>query len=497
MQQKINEMNQVFVEFKDRALSSGITSLHPAIGEDLRAVTQRLVKLSRADEHGLRTEDCPGERQSTNSSTATVIESPEVKISQSVSLPDSVSQSTDVPTTITAWGYQVSLEPSAKPHNNDAERFELTSKREYGSDTLGEKLPGNIIDNPQGRVGFPESFIYTSTWNAEADRSLTSDYTYSFQESTFARRLLRSAYERASRLMSNPEANKQEIRRVLRYSLCLGTMEDIKARVDHTVRRTKRESLENWKVPAFHVGGAGLHYPRLPMDGEATPPESWANAHSPRPFHRVPSDTPVRDEDYPNRLVELANIEGEWLDSSDVEQYLKKKGLHLDGHSSIAEIEVDDPVPGLVSDFPATSPQSASSGDLTTPYSPRNMGESFPWYPPHKGDYFSDRNAGDNMTHFSTQLAPTLNMDFALASSWLDDGLDRTGDGINFLQGDAMFLDTTPMAQWPRKRKLVIDVDRLMKGKRNLLLPFDPMQPFDDLYSLERECRMLGKSDGI
>ena len=452
------------MDFKNRALSCGIPSIHPVIGEDLKMATERFIKLSHRDEHGLNTENCPDEPQSTTNNTGTVLGSPGVEESRSWSLPHSVSQSTDVSTTTTVWGYQVSVESTSKPHNNDAEHFELDSRQDYSSNGLDPKLQGNIIYNPRGRTGIPESFIYTSTWNAEADRSLTSDYTYSFQESTFARRLLRSSYERAYRLLMSPDANKHMICQAFRYTLCFGKTEHIKARIDQTLSRTKQDSLEQWDFPNLHVGGAGLHYPRLSMDGEATPPATWANSHSTRPFLRRPSTIPVRDEDFPHRVAELANVEGEWLDSNDVEQYLKDKGLHLDGHSSIAEIEVDDPVPGLVSDFVATSPQSPSSGHLTTPQSPRNTSESYPRSQPHTGDYFSDRNT-ENITHFPAQLAPNPSMDFALASSWLNDSLDQTGDGVNFMDADAMFPDMVPIAQWPRKRKLVIDVDKLMTGK--------------------------------
>ena len=452
------------MDFKDRALSYGITSIHPAIGEDLKTATQHFVKLSHGDEHRLSNEDCPDGPQSTTNSTSSVIGSPEVKNSQSWDLADSAAQSTDVSTT-TVWGYQVSLEPSTKKHNNGAECLELDSMRDYGSNNLDPKLPGKFTHNPRGQAGIPESFIYTSTWNAEADRSLASDYTYSFQESTFARRLLRSCSERAQHLLTSPNTPQHEIYRIFRYSLCLGNIEDIKRRVRDTIKRTKRDNLEEWGVPDFHIGGAGLHYPRLSMDGDATPPEIWANSHSTRPFLRRPSTTPVRDEDFPDRLVEVANIEGEWLDPNDVEQYLKTKGLYLDGQSSIAEIEVDDPVPALVSDFPATSPQSYSSGDLTTPRSPRSTGESLLGFNPHNGDYFSDGNA-ESMTYFPTQLAPNLSTDLALASSWPTHDLDKTGDGFDFMQADSTFPDIVPMVQWPRKRKLIVDVDKLLTGKK-------------------------------
>ena len=465
MQRTIDEMKQIFLDFKDRAISYGITSICPALGEELETATQRFVKLSDSDRHEPSTTDCPDKPQGTTNNTGTVIGSPEVKRSQSPSLPDRADPLTDVRTTTTVWGYQVSLEPSSKIHNNGAEGLELGSTRENSSNAVDPKSPGNSIYKPRGRASTPESFIYTPAWNAEADRSLTSDYTYSFQESTFARRLLRSSYERACRLLLSPEANHQTIRRTLRYSLCLGEMEHIKARVDQTLKRTRQDSLEHWDVPALHIGGAGLHYPRLSMDGEAIPPETWANSHSTRPFLRRPSAIPVRDEEFPDHLVELADIEGVWLDPNDVEQYLKTKGLHLDGQCSIAEIEVDDPVPGLVSEFPATSPQSPTSGDLKTPHSPRSTGESFLGFHSHNGDYFSDRTTG-SVAPFPAQFAPDLNIDFAFTTSWMNNDLDKTGGRIDCMQTDAMFPDMVPMAQWPRRKKLMIDVDKLMTGKK-------------------------------
>src|SRR5204863_6022194 len=92
-------------------------------------------------------------------------------------------------------------------------------------------------------------------------------YTYSFQETSFARRLHRLCLERAFRTLTSPHIDEKIIRRAFRFSFSFSNRGRMSARFQDLLRRKAGESLENWNVPFFHVGGAGTHFPRRDEHG--------------------------------------------------------------------------------------------------------------------------------------------------------------------------------------------------------------------------------------
>lgn len=128
-------------------------------------------------------------------------------------------------------------------------------------------------------------------------------------------------------------------------------------RFQEILKRGAGESLENWNVPFFRVGGAGTHYPRLDDQGKPMYPP---NMHSPaKAFGPAPSvvvETP-RDEKAVAKMLEAVGFDGEWFDSHDVEQYLRELGIRLDGHSTFIDI---DPALGLGQLSPMLASDSSS-----------------------------------------------------------------------------------------------------------------------------------------
>ena len=92
-------------------------------------------------------------------------------------------------------------------------------------------------------------------------------------------------------------------------------------------------------MPFFRVGGAGTHFPRRDDNGKPIYPP---NMHSPasvfRPLRWLEPETP-RAEDTTDKMLEAIGYGGEWFDAHDVEEYLKTKGVFLDGTSSFIEID--------------------------------------------------------------------------------------------------------------------------------------------------------------
>jgi hypothetical protein len=183
-------------------------------------------------------------------------------------------------------------------------------------------------------------------------------YTYSFQETTFARRLHRMCLERAYRNLTNPHMDREYIDRVFKFTFCYANRSRVIRVFQELLKRRAGESLENWNAPFFHLGGAGTHFPRRNQAGEPVfPPNmvSPAKAFGPRPW--IPPATPMFDTSYEDMLEKLG-FGGEWYDSHDVEEYLKTKGVFLDGQSSF--VEVDSSVL-LLLDAPATGTGTSTS----------------------------------------------------------------------------------------------------------------------------------------
>ncbi|KEF56947.1 uncharacterized protein A1O9_07137 [Exophiala aquamarina CBS 119918] len=164
-------------------------------------------------------------------------------------------------------------------------------------------------------------------------------YTYSFQETTFARRLHRMCLERAFRNLTNPHIDPSYIKRAFRFTFCFSNRKRMLQRFQEMLKRRAGESLENWSVPFFRIGGAGTHFPRRDDEGKPLYPPNMvspAKAFGPQPWVEV--ETP-RLEATTQEMLENIGFGGEWYDSHDVEEYLKTKGIFLDGQSSFIGVD--------------------------------------------------------------------------------------------------------------------------------------------------------------
>lgn len=111
------------------------------------------------------------------------------------------------------------------------------------------------------------------------------------------------------------------------------------------------------------------------------------------------------------QIVERVGFDGEWFDSNDVEQYLRSKGLYLDGQSSIVELDdVDESLPSFndIQGPSATSPSASSQDSLRGPQSPGNAESDYPSDPFLQGtDYVWNEDLA------KMPEIPDLGMDFS------------------------------------------------------------------------------------
>lgn len=202
-------------------------------------------------------------------------------------------------------------------------------------DSSNRQSPAEDWDSEKYRVELTDVFKIPVSPQLAKELALPS--SYSFHETSFTRRLMRSSLEAAYMTLLNPKP--QDIDRLCTYAFCFLQKPKLMAYFKDVMARTTRENLEVWSVPSYHVGNAGLHYPRDGIDASSSPPAWWAQAAPIGPSPPRRGLTPVPDWMTLPEVIDYARVGGEWFDSNDVEQYLRTKGLKLDAYSPWVEIK--------------------------------------------------------------------------------------------------------------------------------------------------------------
>lgn len=491
LQRTVSEMSQTFVHYNDQALASGILTRHPDFGEDLRLTMQRFLDLAKRANIDSDVEDAPTSGKKARRE-AKQGHRPGPPTTASLDLP-----TRSLPASVPALfarevqpsemlGYTVTYEHEADVRAQHSGALSILDQRTFGMDD--DRVSGWIDEGMQlhqYRAQVPDASPMPPKQpvvDPMADAALKSTYTYSFQETSFARRLLRAGYERSYRLLTNPNANPAEVQRLLRYSLCHSDQKAIINRIRAVLMRSRTESLDNWDMPMLHIGGAGLHFPR--PEGEALPP-NWADSFSMGPYR--PQRNGPAGAGYPLNLIDFADLQGAWFDTNDVEQYLKTKGLHLDGSSSLAEIEIDESlVPAASTDdfgsiaataTAAESPSDSShSSNMTEPVSPANSRDlALDPFAAAPGHFFAAMDAGLPATADLPLDAMDAGMGFGFGFDVTAMPAGKTEVGYaGFGQTNAFpepgFGPTAAAAaearsrRRQRRRRLLIDVDRLLNS---------------------------------
>ncbi|KAK3680680.1 hypothetical protein LTR37_021119 [Vermiconidia calcicola] len=164
--------------------------------------------------------------------------------------------------------------------------------------------------------------------------------TYSFQETTLARRLHRSCAEMAYQLVLDPNRKPAEYERIFRLTLLGRNREKLTACLKTVLDRGPHEELDFWEAPLIHVGGAGTHYSRRDPFGNPLPKKTSHNVGIIGPQTLSLLENAAKSNISTDMTVEIAGFEGEWFDPYDVQGYLEEKEIFIDPGSSFAEAEI-------------------------------------------------------------------------------------------------------------------------------------------------------------
>jgi hypothetical protein len=177
------------------------------------------------------------------------------------------------------------------------------------------------------------------------NKTITPIFTYSHDETTFARRLTRAALEAAFHILSNTNNRPPGLDLVFKLSLQYFTLDQLREGIKTMLSRSVNEELDFWEAPLIHLGGAGTHYPRKDANGNVIPKKNNWTVTQVGPLEkrivRMDNVNDGRWEYIPD--IDLSGFDGEWFDAYDVEGYLEEKwGCRLDPKSSFAECLIED-----------------------------------------------------------------------------------------------------------------------------------------------------------
>lgn len=201
-------------------------------------------------------------------------------------------------------------------------------------------IPTPEITPPETRLPTPPLQLPSLT-----NKTLAPIFTYSHDETTFARRLNRAALEAGFHLLSTANIRPARLNFVFKLSLPYLNLEQLRARFRMMLSRSINEDLDFWETPFIHLGGAGTHYPRKDAHGNIVPKKNNWTVRQIGPVDkrmvRVENVADGRSEYLSN--IDLTGFEGEWFDAYDVQGYLEERwNCRLDPKSSFAECLVDD-----------------------------------------------------------------------------------------------------------------------------------------------------------
>lgn len=395
LQSIIEQMNKSFMQFNDAALKSGLLQLNHGLAQQLKHVTETFDASTKSASEG----NADGEEDANDAhgDVTPPAQNPDsAKASSRQSQYNAHPQHVDI-----GLGYAADLGVSTRQQASTSPAKE-TGRASYwlGHDSTGsglvkfnntvsvgrvmdqgaswndwrtderqdsQQLPFGLIDilnrQPYTPPGDPTSQIFSVNIPSPeitppstrlptppylpslSTKTLKPTWTFSHDETTFARRLTRAALETGFHLLSSANMRPAALNYVFRLSLPYMTLNELREKFKMLLGRGTDEELDCWETPFIHLGGAGTHYPRKDAQGNVIAiPNSWTVRQigpiSQKLIRAENSADPSQSHDL---NIDLTGFEGEWFDAHDVEGYLEQeKGCRIDPRASFAEILIDD-----------------------------------------------------------------------------------------------------------------------------------------------------------
>lgn len=375
-------MNRTFLDFNDKATASDIGA---GLAGDLKHTKDRFVEYMRRAAPDSEAED--GDLTQVLSAN---VQGPEAARSDSrVSSPSTAKQAvhprspsprTDMAEMVSAssLGYETAYRTDDGIGGVHAQSSLFDTTQNVQISSLDHVIWSPVQPMQFYQEGFPEPLANMPSVVPPLNQSLPPPTSYNYQETSFGRRLLRTTLQNGIRLLTDPNASREQVLRFFRFTFTWTNRTRCLAKLKELASSAAHESLEFWGAPQWHVGDSGLHYPRTAFDLGSSPPPGWTakapmGPRLPGPVPETPMDRLLK----PEAIFEITGLGGTWLDSNDVDQYLQTRGIFLDGQSDWAEVDLAvEPTlePNLTVGSPTESSRTSSGG----PQSPQNADLTYP-----------------------------------------------------------------------------------------------------------------------
>lgn len=447
LESTIEKMHDSFLEFNDKAIASNIDRWEPSLAEDLKATMGRFIDYAKSMEPDSEID----EEELSPEMPLRLVKNNDMRDGTSLSLP-SITEQPAQPQSLLRMNEPVPMTTTSRLplEYQNYQTAEGTSNIHAHAFDNSQALQTSDVADASWNTAEPAHFYPTEAPFPSLKEPLPPPATYSFQESSFARRLLRSTVEAAVRLLTDPNSRREDIFRFCRFTFTWVTRARCLAKLKSLLATTTRESLEIWAAPQWHLGGSGLHYPRSGLDVGSSPPPGWTAREPMGPRRAMNVETPLDPSLDINAIVELMGLEGEWFDSNDVEQYLRTKGIFLDGQSNWAEVDLAPEPNPSTTDSPVASSKNSSGG----PQSPHNPSPAFNSALIQQVDteYWGDENAA-----MFNLLDTRTGISFSESSSFNPKSFNSTA---NFQAN--VFLYDAPNTRY--QNKVYLDVEKFIRS---------------------------------
>ncbi len=190
--------------------------------------------------------------------------------------------------------------------------------------------------------------------------TVVDTFSYSFLETSFARRLHRQTLETG---YSDSLVRPERFRRIFAIPLLYLGGDAVRERLKFRLVKGLDEPVDGVFSPFRYLGGAGKHYPER---GDYTRilkgPSGFVCS-----LDGLQNMADGGDHMNPEAYLSIKGYEGEWFDPTDVEGYLEEKGFHIDPQSMFAEGEmIEDSLPWDSNESANSERISASPDAYTT-----------------------------------------------------------------------------------------------------------------------------------
>ena len=450
MVKMVDSLDAVFRDYHDQVCNTGMLANDPVLALKLQNMSNRfdeIVRTSNAQDSDHEADMEVSKLQETDSQAQAL---------------DSL-QSTQPANGGAAWGYSMSFEPV-----EDGEDINFMTT-EGDSELVPAKnlVTGNWeLDNSTQQYSVfdvPNGFFGDTGLPMEIERPLKTaqPYTYSFQETSFHRRLHRMCLEQGYRILTAPNIDPAYVNRRYKLTFCISNRRRMVQRFQEVLKRKAGEPLENYAMPFVGVGGAGKHFPRRDELGNAIyPPNIVTPAQFFGPLMPIQPETPrPHNEESYAQLLESLGFGGEWFDSHDVEEYLKTKGLFLDGSSSFVEM---DPslinLPALTESQSSTSSGSSPGSTVLTPPLPSEATD------PGNINQATSSTTIDELLGYTSNLHGMPEPELKL-KAYNSLGLALAQDNMMWFERDPAFVQSlsVPEPANTLRRMVTIDVQRFLQ----------------------------------